>query len=211
MRWECRERFARHRLQRKPLVSDPGMHHDTCVTHMPWCMSGSLTRGDGENVLGIPSACATRNFTNLVRGPWAKIQMLWRIYELADQTPRAGNYSLPVPAGLLAQIPGPAWRVIAVRRRTRKMTKKPTECRPPVLWNVGCLIFLIWYLCHPIWLMWPYTHSPVSKIIADGLVPIWHQDIYNHLDSVARATYGRNMQCNGGVFQQGLSLVYYVC
>ena len=23
-------------------VSDPGMHHGTCVTHVPWCMSGSL-------------------------------------------------------------------------------------------------------------------------------------------------------------------------
>ena len=45
-------------LQRKPLVSDPGMHHDTCVTHVPWCMSGSLTRGGGEYVPGIPSACA---------------------------------------------------------------------------------------------------------------------------------------------------------
>ena len=66
---ECRERFPRHRLQRKPLVSDPGIHHGTCVTHVPWCMSGSLTRGDGENVLGIPGACATINFTYLVRGP----------------------------------------------------------------------------------------------------------------------------------------------
>ena len=25
------------------LVSDPGMHHGTCITHVPWCMSGSLT------------------------------------------------------------------------------------------------------------------------------------------------------------------------
>ena len=39
MRQECRERFSRHRLQRKPLVSDPGMHHGTCVMHVPWCMS----------------------------------------------------------------------------------------------------------------------------------------------------------------------------
>ena len=31
MHRECRERFPRHRLQRKPLVSDPGMHHGT------WC------------------------------------------------------------------------------------------------------------------------------------------------------------------------------
>ena len=50
--------FPRRRFQRKPLVSDPGMHHGTCVTHVPWCMSGSLTCGDGENVPGIPRACA---------------------------------------------------------------------------------------------------------------------------------------------------------
>ena len=69
MRRECRERFSRHRLQRKPQVSDPDMHHGTCVTHVPWCMSGSLTSGGGENVPGIPGACATCNFTYLVRGP----------------------------------------------------------------------------------------------------------------------------------------------
>ena len=50
MRRECRERFPRHRLQRKPLASDPGMHHGTCVTHVPWCMSGTLTHGGGEDV-----------------------------------------------------------------------------------------------------------------------------------------------------------------
>ena len=48
----------RRRFQRKPLVSDPGMHHGTCVTHVPWCMSGSLTCGHGENVPGIPGTCA---------------------------------------------------------------------------------------------------------------------------------------------------------
>ena len=41
-----------------------------CATHLPWCMSGSLTRGSGENVPGIPGACATLNFPYLVRGPW---------------------------------------------------------------------------------------------------------------------------------------------
>ena len=56
----------------KPLVSDPGLHHGTCVTHVPWCMSGSLTRGSGENVPGILGVCATRNFTYLVRGPYCK-------------------------------------------------------------------------------------------------------------------------------------------
>ena len=50
--------FPRRRFKRKPLVSDPGMHHGTCVTHVPWCMSGSLTCGDGENVPDIPGTCA---------------------------------------------------------------------------------------------------------------------------------------------------------
>ena len=48
MRRECQERFPHHRFQRKPPVSDPGMHHVTCVTHVPWCMSWLLTRSDGE-------------------------------------------------------------------------------------------------------------------------------------------------------------------
>ena len=59
-------------LYRKPLFSNPGMHRGTCGTHVPWCMPGSLTRGGGENVPGIPGACATRNFTYLVRGPWVQ-------------------------------------------------------------------------------------------------------------------------------------------
>ena len=72
LRRECREPFPRHRLKRKPLVSDPAMHHGTCVMHVPWCMSGSLTRGGWENVLGITGACATRDFTYLARSPWIK-------------------------------------------------------------------------------------------------------------------------------------------
>ena len=53
----CWERFSPlRRLLRKLLVSDPGMHHSTCVMHVQWCMSGSLTCGDGDP--GIPSACA---------------------------------------------------------------------------------------------------------------------------------------------------------
>ena len=54
--------FPRHWLQRKTLVSDPGMHHGTCVTHVPWCMSGSLEPDGGENVPGIPGACAPAIF-----------------------------------------------------------------------------------------------------------------------------------------------------
>ena len=52
MRREC---FPHQRPQRKPQVSDPGMHHGTCVTHAPWCMSGSPTRGGGEKFSAIPA------------------------------------------------------------------------------------------------------------------------------------------------------------
>ena len=62
--------FPRRRLQRKLLVSDPGMHPGTCVTHVPWCIPGSRTRSGGENVPGIPGACAVRDFAYLARGPW---------------------------------------------------------------------------------------------------------------------------------------------
>ena len=80
MRQECRERFPRQRVQRKPRVSDPDMHHGTCLTHVPWCMSGSLTRGGGVNVPGIPGACATRNFAYLVRGPYHICKECWFLW-----------------------------------------------------------------------------------------------------------------------------------
>ena len=61
------------------LVNDPGMHHATCVTHMAWCMSGSLTCGGGEKVHGIPGAWVTRNFTSihLAWGPWEWLVVTW--------------------------------------------------------------------------------------------------------------------------------------
>ena len=54
MRRGCRERFPR--LQRKSLVSNPRMHYGACVTHVPWCMSGSLTR-DGRKKRSRHSRC----------------------------------------------------------------------------------------------------------------------------------------------------------
>ena len=82
MHRECRERFPRHRLQRKPLVNDSGMYQGTCVMHVPWCMSGSLTSGGRENVPGIPGACATRNFAYLARGPCSIIYMVTNVGNL---------------------------------------------------------------------------------------------------------------------------------
>ena len=62
-------RFPR-RLQRKPLVSNPGMHNGTCVTHVPWCMSGSLTLAGGETFPALTAHTQPGNFTYLIRSPW---------------------------------------------------------------------------------------------------------------------------------------------
>ena len=58
-------------------VSNTDMHHGTCVTHVPWCMSGSLISDwlwsrCRENFPGIPGTCATRNFGYLLRGPYVR-------------------------------------------------------------------------------------------------------------------------------------------
>ena len=84
MRRECRKRISLHRLRRKPLVSNPGMHHRTCVTHVPWCLSGLPTGGGGENFQGMPDACATHNFTYLVRSPCT---CLWWSTVNSEKTP----------------------------------------------------------------------------------------------------------------------------
>ena len=65
-----------------PQVSDPDMHHGTCITHVPWCMPGSLTSGFLWKIGGmggnVPGACATCNFTYLVRGPWWNTRFVMR-------------------------------------------------------------------------------------------------------------------------------------
>ena len=72
-----------------PRVNDPGMHHGTCMTHLPRCMPGSLTNGFlwsqwRGNVPSIPGACAIRNFTYLVRGPWRAISNLINLIGFRD-------------------------------------------------------------------------------------------------------------------------------
>ena len=103
MRREWRERFPRYRLQRKPLVSDLDMNHGTCVTHVPWCMSGSLTQVSGENLPGILGACATRNFTYLVRGPWN----LHHIYSICHRI--KPNYCGWIYASCLCSLSSTTW------------------------------------------------------------------------------------------------------
>ena len=54
-------------------VSDPDMHPGTYVTHVPWCMPGSLTSGflwSRRREKTFPAFPVKPDFTYLVRGPW---------------------------------------------------------------------------------------------------------------------------------------------
>ena len=69
------------------LVSDLDMHHGTCVTHVPWCMTGSLTSGFlwsrwQENVPGIPGACASRIFVVFGKRPMDRTSSYTAIVDL---------------------------------------------------------------------------------------------------------------------------------
>ena len=92
--------FATNRLQRKPIVSDPGMHHGTCVTHVPWCMSGSLTRDGEGNVTNIPGACATRNMrlwsqSTLFRWSLGNMNLLWIAFIFSNTYVLYSRYRSP--------------------------------------------------------------------------------------------------------------------
>ena len=72
MRQACQERF--------PATAGEQSRHarrcrDACRDRL---QAVSFEVSGGENVPGIPGACATRNFTYLVRGPWSsRSEMMW--------------------------------------------------------------------------------------------------------------------------------------
>ena len=75
--------FSRHR----------GLAIPTCITARAWSTYRDACRvrwlkvfievGDGENVPGIPGACATRIFTYLIRSPW--LLMSWQCKATSGQ------------------------------------------------------------------------------------------------------------------------------
>ena len=141
MRWECRERFPRHRLQRKPLVSDPGMHHGTCVTHVPWCMSGSLTCGGGEMSPAFPAHAQPTILCIWQEAHGGKGLWLGRLY--MDESGTPASYYLN-QCWIIANLPpgqnfGEIWtkiqkffvQIIAFENVISKMsTKCPKHCAP---------------------------------------------------------------------------------
>ena len=73
-----------------PRVSDPDMHHGTFVTHMSWCMPGSLTSGflwsRWRGKRSWHSRCMHNlHFTYLARGP-TNLKAGWMLIELVVLT-----------------------------------------------------------------------------------------------------------------------------
>ena len=75
--------------------SDPDMHHGLCVTHVPWCIPGSLTSGclwsqwREKWSLHSRRVCATHNLTYLVRGPLQYVGQCYKgvwIYQFIQLT-----------------------------------------------------------------------------------------------------------------------------
>ena len=59
----------RGRPQTNPQVSDPGMHHGTCVTHVPWCSRDSLSPVAGKTLPVFSAHAHPQFYVYLARGP----------------------------------------------------------------------------------------------------------------------------------------------
>ena len=73
-----------------PWVSDLEMHHGTCVTHVPWCMLGSLTSSFLWSRWRGKCSRHSRHMRNphfyyLVRGPWLQCNWLNTFYTLRQK------------------------------------------------------------------------------------------------------------------------------
>ena len=149
MRRECRERFPLHRVPKEPLVSDPDMHHGTCVTHMPWCKWG--------NVPGNPGACATRNFTYLVRVPWRQSHTV--AYELSSHLLYGLHFFsfIAVTVALVKLLKQFAW----MWRKINSSTK----------WNISKWLCKVIIMATPDFQWWRYrsVKCQQSKFLNTGL------------------------------------------
>ena len=85
MHRECRERFPP-----PPQATDPDMHHGTCVTHVLWCMPGSLT---GSFLWGRWRRKRSRH-SRRMRNPQFYVSGKRLIYDLFTRLLRPLVYSL---------------------------------------------------------------------------------------------------------------------
>ena len=81
-------KFSHHRLKSKPLVRDPGMHQDTCVPCVPWCMSGSLTLLAGKTFPTFPAHSQPASLHI-----WQEAHVIFLVTKGPDATCRFGRHT----------------------------------------------------------------------------------------------------------------------
>ena len=198
MRRVCSERFSRHRLHKKLLVSDPGMHHGTCVTHVPLCMSGSLTRSGAKNVPGIPGTYATRNCTYLARGP----------YEIKIYSPKRSAWSAILTVLKMGFCGEKVCRLQLKKIREFRINDGLT----------GYIIAWLWilWLCHWCHLRYAYIYADhAAELTSECINPSItilrcrsqkHQYIVNRIQAKHAVCHGFPLsdQANAGILLVGL-------
>ena len=190
MRRKCRERFPHHQLQREPLVSDPGMHHGMCVTHVPWYMSGSLNRGGGENVPGIPSACTTCDFTYLARSP--------RVHEICNSDlQRAPTTVCCVITKSVDVVPTVLCGMTPAKRVHVSLTSNCARSRHPFYVTSFGIRKRIGNYC---WWNWKSDYM-INTVPADGLALTLNARGPNHSGSTYSISWG------SGVLEKNKSLL----
>ena len=141
-----------------PRVSDPDMS---------WCILGSLTKGflgGGENVCGIPGACATRNFTHLARGPCG-----WQEYPSCEDSPfEVGIHGAMCGLSTHICLPPCGSEVYECYLDFSCEFSRTYSC---VLWSwwgvhMGLILISVWYI--------PNVTSPYIDIIAFGNEVIYY-------------------------------------
>ena len=163
-----------------PQVSDPDMHHGTCVMHVPWCIPGSLTSGflwgrlRGKRYIGIPGACAIRHFTYLVRDPLLRHQChipgVWTVI-LYGRTILHWNIKIEVTQRIITSVGGTYDHSIIGRNWTRTNNSRICDSGPiPKHYNTICRQSLMQFVKRS--LQWLHKEAHMQKFNPIKLVHI---------------------------------------
>ena len=151
------------------LLSDPDMHHGTCVANVPWCMSGSLIRGGGETC-----ACATQNFTYLLRGLWLSNAPLHKpeiVLPCYCERRRSRRTERPL---VVWNRPTESWHQRHLHRKQKLLRHfRPASLDPQLQARSPVLRLSMYRLIRNCWQRWQCHDKPLPPLPPDSIEPWW--------------------------------------
>ena len=145
-----------------PQVSDPDMHHGTCITHVPWCMPRSLTsgfHGGGGKTFPVFPAQFCVSGKRLMIGatsqfPWHRSQVITTDMKIRFEQINllAPNFHLSLGSNYSTemrehdsqwQIPPPKKRKKQTSKKTNKKNNKKTICLQTIHLKQAVQIWLV--------------------------------------------------------------------